>query len=120
MRYAKLIGLFLATLMGCTCAQASSEKLASNASNLHEGTVACKTEAAMLKIMKTMTPELRTNKKVLNELIANGDCLILPEDWDVVTMKDPPLNQQADHASNWTVRTPNGTLHMWGAPFGGD
>ena len=85
----------------------------------HEGTVACRTEEAMVALMKA-SPGLTTNEEVLQRLIKSGDCLVMPDGWVVLRAEDPPLNQQADHASRWTVRTPEGIVHMWGTPFGGD
>ncbi|QAU24961.1 hypothetical protein EO087_13960 [Dyella sp. M7H15-1] len=84
-----------------------------------EGTITCKTEQAMVTLMKASTA-LTTNEKVLSRLVESGDCLIMPRGWLVLRAKDPPLDQQEDHASQWTIRTPNGIVHMWGTPFGGD
>ncbi|QAU24960.1 hypothetical protein EO087_13955 [Dyella sp. M7H15-1] len=85
----------------------------------HAGTIACKTEDAMVMLMKA-SPALTTNEQVLDRLIKSGDCLIMSRGWAVLLAEDPPLDQQEDHASKWTVRTPDGVVHMWGTPFGGD
>lgn len=85
-----------------------------------EGTVTCKTEKAMVTLMKATPPSLITNRDVLNRLIKSGDCLLMPRGWVVLEAEDPPLDQQANHASKWTIRTPQGIVHMWGTPFGGD
>ncbi|RDS78733.1 hypothetical protein DWU98_21390 [Dyella monticola] len=84
-----------------------------------QGTVACKTEKAMVTLMK-VKPYLSTNSDELKRMIKSGDCLFLPDEWLVLEADDPPLDQQEDHASKWTIRTSHGIVHMWGAPFGGD
>lgn len=84
------------------------------------GLVTCNTEKAMVTLMKADLPNGMTNMKVLDGLVKTGDCLMMPSDWDLITADDPPLDQQGDHASKWTIRTPHGIIHMWGTPFGGD
>ena len=83
-----------------------------------EGTVACKTEAAMVTLMKADLPNGMTNEKVLDQLVKSGDCVIMPRGWLLLEAKDPPLKEQGDHASQWTIRTPQGIVHMWGSPVG--
>lgn len=56
----------------------------------------------------------------MDEMIKNDDCLIIPEEWIILLQEDPPLDQQDDHASKWTVYTPDGIVHLWGTPMGGD
>lgn len=85
-----------------------------------EGTVACKTEQAMVKLMKADLPNGVTNKTVLNGLVKDGECVIMPHDWLVLGGKDPSSDQRGDHASLWTIRTPQGIVHMWGWPLGDD
>ncbi|WP_196239560.1 hypothetical protein [Dyella monticola] len=70
--------------------------------------------------MKADLPNGMTNMKVLDHLVKTGDCVMMLTDWDLMEAQDPPLDQQNDHASKWTIRTPNGVIHMWGTPFGGD
>lgn len=83
-----------------------------------EGTVACKTESAMVTLMQADLPDGMTNDKVMNQLVKSGHCVIMPHDWLLLEAKDPPLKKQNDHASQWTIRTPQGIVHMWGSPVG--
>lgn len=120
MRSIKLVSLLPLVAIGCACAQNPPDPEAAKITHYPDGTVACKTEAAMVELMHASPPQLPTNEKVLDKLIKSGDCLIVPENWEISLQKDPPLNQQADHASKWTIRTPHGIVHMWGTPMGGD
>lgn len=74
----------------------------------------------MIEVMHATPASLVTPANVLDKAIKSGDCLMLPKDWEVVEAQDPPLHQQNDHASKWTIRTPDGIVHMWGTPLGGD
>lgn len=121
MRYTKLLCLFSLAAFGFAYAQTPRHQTEDHITGSDKGTLACKTEAAMVQIMKTMIPPTYLiNKQVMDELIKKDDCLIMPTGWVVLLQKDPPLDQQEDHASQWTVRTPHGTVHMWGTPMGGD
>lgn len=83
-----------------------------------EGTVACKTEDAMVTLMKATPPSSPAlNRTVLSQLIKRGDCLLMPHGWAVLEVKNPPADQREDHAAALTLRTPQGIMHMWGAPF---
>lgn len=101
-------------------AQTSSEQSEEKLKGSSEGTMACKTEQAMVKLMKADLPNGVTNKTVLSGLVKSGDCLIMPHDWLVLGGKDPSPDQRGDHASLWTIRTPQGVVHMWGWPLGDD
>lgn len=74
----------------------------------------------MVTLMKAELPDGMTNMKVLDQLVKNGQCMMMPKDWHLMEAQDPPLDKQNDHASKWTIRTPHGIVHMWGGPFGGD
>lgn len=121
MRYVVLINLLWLTVIGCVYAQTQPHPPENEITGSDDGTLACKPEIAIVKIMKTMKPpHFLIDGQVMNDMIKKGDCLIIPEEWVVLLQKDPPLEQQEDHASQWTIKTPNGIIHMWGAPMGGD
>lgn len=120
MRLAKLISLLSLVVAGCVSAQPTSHTSASQSQRYTDGTVACKTEAAMVSLMHASPPLAPVSDDTLDPYIKRGDCLILPKDWHVLTQKDPPIAQQENHASQWTIRTPQGIVHMWGAPVGSD
>ncbi|MBE1159106.1 hypothetical protein [Dyella acidiphila] len=77
-----------------------------------EGTVACKSESASVALLRASPPSLPTNDKVLNAFVARGDCLVMPAGWQILVAEDPLLDQQEQHASKWTTRTPHGIVHM--------
>lgn len=74
----------------------------------------------MVSLMHASPALVPVSDDTLDPYIKRGDCLILPKNWHVLTQKDPPVVQQEDHASQWTIRTPQGVVHMWGAPVGSD
>lgn len=116
----RFLSLFSLAIIGCACAQTTPDTSNNLTTGSDEGTVACKTEAAMVTLMEATPPSQITNQEVLQRLTKSGDCLIMPKGWAVLTMDDPPLDKQKNHASKWTIRTPHGIVHMWGTPFGGD
>jgi hypothetical protein len=107
-------------IVACVHAQALQEQDGGQLKGSSEGAVACKTEQAMVTLMKADLPNGITNKTVLNGLVKSGDCVIMPRDWLVLGGKDPSPDQRGDHASLWTIRTPQGIIHMWGWPLGDD
>ncbi|QAU24962.1 hypothetical protein EO087_13965 [Dyella sp. M7H15-1] len=102
------------------CAQSSSQDRAEFISGSSEGTIVCKSEKAMVTLMKTRTAMMALNLDILHRLEESGDCFAMPRGWLMLEAQDPPLDQQEDHAAKLVVRTPDGIVHMWGTPFGGD
>lgn len=117
----RFLGLLSLAIVGCACAQDPSHTTSNQLTGTSKGTLTCKTEAPMVEIMKTIVPPAyMIDKQIMNALIEKGDCLIMPDGWQLLEAQDPPPNQQNDHASKWTIRTPQGIVHMWGAPIGED
>lgn len=115
----RFLGLLSLITISCACAQNSPNMASDQLTGTSKGTLTCKTESAMVAIMKTIAPPTYViDKQVMNALIKKGDCLIMPDGWQLLEAQDPPFNQQKDHASKWTIRTPQGIVHMWGAPIG--
>jgi hypothetical protein len=119
MRHAILISLLSLVAAGCASAQTSPHTSAEQP-HYPDGTVACKTESAMVSLMHASPALAPVSDEILDPYIKRGDCLVLPKDWHVLVQKDPPIAKQEDHASQWTIRTPQGIVHMWGAPVGSD
>lgn len=87
-------------------------------SNTHMGTLACHTEKAAMTTMHTASPTAEVDRNVLIRLLLSGDCLILPTNWQVSDLENPPQAQRDNHAAKLTIRTPDGAiLHMWGWPI---
>ncbi|QAU24963.1 hypothetical protein EO087_13970 [Dyella sp. M7H15-1] len=101
-------------------AQTSLHDRAEHITGSDEGTIVCKNEKAMVTLMKTRTPMMALNLDILHRLEESGDCFAMPRGWLMLEAQDPPLDQQEDHAAKLVVRTPDGIVHMWGMPFGGD
>ncbi|RDS78734.1 hypothetical protein DWU98_21395 [Dyella monticola] len=85
-------------------------------SGSNAGTVVCKAEKSMVALMNAGTSE----PVLLTRLIINGDCLVMPYGWSLLVAEDPRWDQKEVRASKWTIRTPDGIVHMWGAPIGED
>lgn len=84
-----------------------------------QGYLVCKTEKAMLELMKSQPPAATVqNMHVQNRLIKSGACLVTPRGWVVLEVQDPVSNQPEDHAAKALIRTPNGIIQMWATPFG--
>lgn len=117
----KFISLLSMATIGSACAQNPPNTATDHLTGTSKGTLTCKTESAMVKIMKTIVPpNYMIDRQVMNTLIEKGACLIMPDGWQLLEAQDPPHDQMANHASKWTIRTPNGIVHMWGAPIGED
>jgi hypothetical protein len=120
MRRTTLISFLSLIAAGCASAQNTPRTPPGPPTHYPDGTVACKTEATMVSLMHASPALAPISDETLDPYIKRGDCLILPKDWHVLTQKDPPIAQQENHASQWTIRTPQGVVHMWGAPVGSD
>lgn len=105
----------------CVSAQAISDLIPDQITGSSKGTLTCKTEAAIVEIARTIgPPTYLINKQVMDDLIKKGDCLLMPEGWQLLEALDPPMDLKEDHGSKWTIRTPQGIVHMWGVPNGED
>lgn len=114
---ALLIVLISFAAIGDALAQSSSDAVGQLPGNTSNSVVACKTEAAAVKLIKSTSQTSGSpDDRLLRSLINNGACLVLQETWEVGVMADPPTGQAGDHAAKWTVRTPVETIHLWSFP----
>lgn len=120
MRCLGFFSLICLAFANCARAETTLHTESNQPAQYPDGTVACTSEAAIVALMEASPPYLPTNEKKLDASIKSGDCLIIPDDWEISSQEDPPLDKQMDHGSKWTIRTPHGVIQLWGTPMGGD